>query len=329
MHNGNCSTGHGDDATITAAFPATACFDYLLDDAGFSSSSAVIEPPQSDSGFLMHHQDLINRIAMCLVRLREAAREAELLRRENASLRSLNRELTNRLNFLIKKHCEEYYFNTALPQQPQRFDLASGFRKACNVYDQDDYYYGAGEETEDDGYGESPTSVMEESSSAGRDERVSLPKSISVRSSGYVKASQATAATAGSAKATPPPTAAPSSLTGPQKVYIRGRNKEEEEEALELEVYKQGATKTELCNKWQETGACPYGDQCQFAHGIKELRPVIRHPRYKTEVCRMILSGDTCPYGHRCHFRHALTDQEKLLGRQRKPSSTKPSSEVN
>ncbi|KAJ4824051.1 hypothetical protein Tsubulata_049509, partial [Turnera subulata] len=78
------------------------------------------------------------------------------------------------------------------------------------------------------------------------------------------------------------------------KVYIRGRNKEEEE-ALELEVYKQGATKTELYNKWQETGACPYGDQCQFAHSIKELRPVIRHPRYKTEVCRMVLSGDTCP----------------------------------
>ncbi|KAJ4850577.1 hypothetical protein Tsubulata_017176 [Turnera subulata] len=40
---------------------------------------------------------------------------------------------------------------------------------------------------------------MEESSTAGRDERVSLPKSISVTSSCYVKASQAIAATAISA----------------------------------------------------------------------------------------------------------------------------------
>lgn len=80
-----------------------------------------------------------------------------------------------------------------------------------------------------------------------------------------------------------------------------------------MDVYDQGMSKTELCNKWQETGACPYGDNCQFAHGIKELRPVMRHPRYKTEVCRMMLAGDGCPYGHRCHFRHTLTDQERLM----------------
>ncbi|KAI3968768.1 hypothetical protein MKX01_028918 [Papaver californicum] len=47
-------------------------------------------------------------------------------------------------------------------------------------------------------------------------------------------------------------------------------------------------TKTELYNKWEETGVCPNGDRCQFAHAVEELRPVIRHPRYKTEVCRMI-----------------------------------------
>ena len=90
-----------------------------------------------------------------------------------------------------------------------------------------------------------------------------------------------------------------------QKVYVKG----EEERAVELEVYNQGMLKTELCNKWQQTGACPYGDDCQFAHGIAELRPVIRHPRYKTEVCRMVLHGVPCPYGHRCHFRHTLTEE--------------------
>ncbi|KAI3854386.1 hypothetical protein MKX03_005506 [Papaver bracteatum] len=72
--------------------------------------------------------------------------------------------------------------------------------------------------------------------------------------------------------------------------------------------------KTELCNKWYQTGVCQYGKHCRFAHGIHELRPVIRHPRYKTKVCRMVLSGGTCRYGHRCHFRHALTDQEKRTG---------------
>ncbi|XP_039034816.1 zinc finger CCCH domain-containing protein 14-like [Hibiscus syriacus] len=75
----------------------------------------------------------------------------------------------------------------------------------------------------------------------------------------------------------------------------------------------QGMVKTELCNKWQERGSCPYGDHCQFSHGIAELRPVIRHPRYKTQVCRVVLAGEACPYGHRCHFRHSLTEQEQLL----------------
>ena len=38
-----------------------------------------------------------------------------------------------------------------------------------------------------------------------------------------------------------------------QKVYVRGGKKEEEEEEeIEVEVYNQGMTKTELCNKWQE-----------------------------------------------------------------------------
>lgn len=98
-----------------------------------------------------------------------------------------------------------------------------------------------------------------------------------------------------------------------QKVYVPTGGMKEQE-PLELEVYNQGMFKTELCNKWQEAGECPYGEHCQFAHGIEELRPVIRHPRYKTEVCRMVLAGVACPYGHRCHFRHALTENEKFMG---------------
>ncbi len=44
--------------------------------------------------------------------------------------------------------------------------------------------------------------------------------------------------------------------------------------------------KTELCRPFTETGKCKYGDKCQFSHGIKELRILIRHPKYKTEYCR-------------------------------------------
>jgi len=53
-----------------------------------------------------------------------------------------------------------------------------------------------------------------------------------------------------------------------------------------------------------ETGACPYGTKCQFAHGRDELRPVKRHPKYKTENCRTFHTTGTCPYGKRCRFIH-------------------------
>ena len=44
--------------------------------------------------------------------------------------------------------------------------------------------------------------------------------------------------------------------------------------------------KTELCRPYTETGKCKYGDKCQFSHGMKELRILLRHPKYKTEYCR-------------------------------------------
>jgi butyrate response factor 1 len=108
-----------------------------------------------------------------------------------------------------------------------------------------------------------------------------------------------------------------------QRVFVGvdGAKPEEEQKGqlvtstggLEFEVYNQGMFKTELCNNWEEAGACRYADQCQFAHGIAELRPIIRHPRYKTQVCRMIVGGALCPYGHRCHFRHSITPADHPL----------------
>ncbi|XP_056150330.1 mRNA decay activator protein ZFP36L1b [Lampris incognitus] len=62
--------------------------------------------------------------------------------------------------------------------------------------------------------------------------------------------------------------------------------------------------KTELCRPFEENGMCKYGDKCQFAHGIHELRSLSRHPKYKTELCRTFHTIGFCPYGPRCHFIH-------------------------
>ena len=62
--------------------------------------------------------------------------------------------------------------------------------------------------------------------------------------------------------------------------------------------------KTELCRPFEESGSCKYGDKCQFAHGMHELRNLSRHPKYKTELCRTFHTIGYCPYGPRCHFIH-------------------------
>jgi hypothetical protein len=66
--------------------------------------------------------------------------------------------------------------------------------------------------------------------------------------------------------------------------------------------------KTELCNKYSETGFCRYGHKCRFAHGVQELRIDERtagDSRYKTQLCKNYHGEKTtCPYGKRCHFIH-------------------------
>ncbi|XP_041910297.1 mRNA decay activator protein ZFP36L3-like [Arvicola amphibius] len=56
-----------------------------------------------------------------------------------------------------------------------------------------------------------------------------------------------------------------------------------------------------------------YGNKCQFAHGSRELRTLLRHPKYKTEPCRTFHSVGICPYGTRCHFIHNQHDHQALL----------------
>jgi len=67
--------------------------------------------------------------------------------------------------------------------------------------------------------------------------------------------------------------------------------------------------KTELCRPFSEYRLCKYGDKCQFAHGLPELRRTPRHPKYKTELCKTYHTHGLCPYGHRCHFVHNNEEQ--------------------
>ncbi|KAG7381971.1 mRNA decay activator protein zfp36 [Phytophthora pseudosyringae] len=66
--------------------------------------------------------------------------------------------------------------------------------------------------------------------------------------------------------------------------------------------------KTELCKRFSEFGNCRYGAKCQFAHGMAELRHVVRHPKYKTTKCKSYWGSGHCPYGSRCRFIHEETE---------------------
>lgn len=79
--------------------------------------------------------------------------------------------------------------------------------------------------------------------------------------------------------------------------------------------------KTELCRPFEENGACKYGDKCQFAHGIHELRSLTRHPKYKTELCRTFHTIGFCPYGPRCHFIHNAEERRQVSSRDQMPFS--------
>ncbi|CAN4124902.1 unnamed protein product [Withania somnifera] len=237
--------------------------------------------------------DRHNRV---LSQLLETEKKTLALRQENINLKMANFNLNNRLSLLLRDYGPSDYGPSS------GLGLDNGLRRMHEEEMPSDRH--SWEDVVADRH-LSPTSVMDSGRVEGVD-RVLLPKSISVRSNGYLRTIHAAGGSRSQNRTKS------SSVNTAQRVYVKGGSKKEEQ-PLELDVYNQGMFKTELCNKWQETGACPYGDNCQFAHGIEELRPVLRHPRYKTEVCRMVLNGDPCPYGHRCHFRHTLTDQEKLI----------------
>lgn len=131
------------------------------------------------------HQDMINRHNLCLTRLREAAKEADALRQENANLRSVNRELNKHIGILMKSSANDRHLATSTNfhnnknAETTSIEPVNEMIQGLNI--------GGGER--EDVPVESPTSVMENVDV----KRISLPKSISVRSNGYLKVAQAAA----------------------------------------------------------------------------------------------------------------------------------------
>jgi hypothetical protein len=73
---------------------------------------------------------------------------------------------------------------------------------------------------------------------------------------------------------------------------------------IEEEYKKDPRYKTELCQKFMETGNCPYGFKCRFAHGKNELNSKILNINYKKKPCKRFYKYGFCPYGSRCLFLH-------------------------
>lgn len=70
--------------------------------------------------------------------------------------------------------------------------------------------------------------------------------------------------------------------------------------------------KTELCQKFQNTGKCPYGYKCRFAHGKEELITKAKGKNYKIRPCKTFSEKGYCPYGIRCNFQHNQKNFSKL-----------------
>ncbi|PVU97352.1 hypothetical protein BB559_002060 [Furculomyces boomerangus] len=96
--------------------------------------------------------------------------------------------------------------------------------------------------------------------------------------------------------------------------------------------------KTKLCEKFEQSGDCPYESRCVFAHGIAELRtrpvsdtdtfssrkdtnqqsrpntnydPVESNPLYKTSLCDRFERFGECPRGDQCNYAHGQLELRK------------------
>jgi hypothetical protein len=75
--------------------------------------------------------------------------------------------------------------------------------------------------------------------------------------------------------------------------------------------------RTTMCTNFLQSGSCPYGNRCEFAHGdgwplfdgtatVDHVQPCSRttNARYKTLPCRHWHEFGQCPYAMKCVFTH-------------------------
>lgn len=62
-----------------------------------------------------------------------------------------------------------------------------------------------------------------------------------------------------------------------------------------------GGFKTRLCTYFTDSGVCPNGNSCTFAHGAQEIHG------FKTRMCRFAETGG-CPQGSKCSFAHNASE---------------------
>lgn len=70
--------------------------------------------------------------------------------------------------------------------------------------------------------------------------------------------------------------------------------------------------KTELCESFTTKGHCKYGNKCQFAHGLAELKFKPRSTNFRTKPCVNWTKLGYCPYGKRCCFKHGNDNDIKV-----------------
>ena len=92
-----------------------------------------------------------------------------------------------------------------------------------------------------------------------------------------------------------------------ESVRLREQNKVLLTEILKIRnsrpkpvVSQDSREKTVLCDKYEQTGECPYGDNCTFAHGKNELRPKQSVPPCKFDQAH----PGSCRFGDQCKFSH-------------------------
>lgn len=173
-------------------------------DSDFSdSSSTIVSNLLYHSRSVQEHQEIVNRHSLCLTHLHEATIEAEALRRENTHLRAMNCELNKYLSLFIQ-------LGSPSAEYTAPFGLLDAFR-GLSIEDKRSAAW-------DDVADGSPTSVIESGRVQNVDverKRFSLPKSISVRSSGYLKTASQATARGGAATQSPTrfPTTSPLNVT--------------------------------------------------------------------------------------------------------------------